>query len=539
MFVNFLSRVALTLAIFGALSGSALAGRVGPLAVAVAAAARDDAQLAGYYRSVGYAPLWVGTKAAQSARRQALLRAVGRAGLHGLPPDRYDVDRLRDLMADARTIRQRGTLDVELSRFLLRFAADLRHGILDPRAVVPAIKRDAASLDGPDLLREFEHSSPIAFLNGLAPRSREYARLLREKLSIEDAIRLGSWGAPVAAAHLEEGGAGADVVALRDRLAAMGYLARFSGRSFDASMRKAVQAFQKDHGLTVDGVAGGRTIGELNVGPDCRLGQILVAMERERWMDADRAGTYIWVNLPDYHARIVREGEVVFETRSVIGTSGDGRQTPEFSDRMERMVINPSWHVPRSIVVEEYLPDLRANPYAHANLQIVDRAGRVVSRERGFSQYGARNFPYAMRQPPGPDNALGRVKLLFPNRYHVYLHDTLARHLFDLPRRAFSHGCIRLDDPYGFAFALLAMQSHDPEGEFQRRLATGREDRVELARSLPVHIVYRTAIAKPRGGMEYRDDVYGRDGRILNALLAEGVRLPGLDRWLASSEIGR
>ncbi len=442
-------------------------------------------------------------------------------------------------MVEASTPRQQGALDVELTRLFLSFAADLRNGILEPRTVVPAIRREAPRRDGPRLLRAFARSSPLAFMNGLAPRSREYARLLREKLRLEDAIRLGSWGAPVDASPLEEGDAGADVVALRNRLAATGYLGGSAGRSYDAEIRAAVEDFQQDHGLAVDGVAGGRTLGELNTGPDRRLGQILVAMERERWLNLDRGRTHIWVNLADYHARLIRDGEVVFETKSVVGKAEDGRQTPEFSDRMERVVINPYWHVPRSIVVDEYLPDLRANPYAHRQLQIVDRGGRIMDRGRGFSQYSARNFPYSMRQPPGPDNALGRVKFMFPNRYNIYLHDTPAKHLFDLPMRAFSHGCIRLEDPYGFAYALLAMQFDDPEGEFHRRLATGREERVELAASLPVHLVYRTAMTKLPGGMEYRDDVYGRDGQVLSALMAEGVRLPGLDRRLASSGFDR
>ena len=172
-------------------------------------------------------------------------------------------------------------------------------------------------------------------------------------------------------------------------------------------------------------------------------------MERERWMNMPLGDRHIWVNLADFTAQIRDGDKVTFETRAVIGANECDRRSPEFSDEMEMMVVNPTWYVPRSITVKEYLPMLQRNPYAAGHLRIIDRAGRVVDRAtRSISrQYTEHNFPFAMSQPPSDGNALGKVKFLFPNHWNIYLHDTPAKSLFDREVRAFSHGCIRLNDP--------------------------------------------------------------------------------------------
>jgi murein L,D-transpeptidase YcbB/YkuD len=193
---------------------------------------------------------------------------------------------------------------------------------------------------------------------------------------------------------------------------------------------------------------------------------------------------------------------------------------------MEFMVINPSWYVPRSIATREYLPQLQRNSGAVSHLEIRDSNGRVVNRNNvNFANYNARTFPFSMRQPPSTQNALGLVKFMFPNQYNIYLHDTPAKSLFGHNTRAYSHGCIRLNDPFDFAYALLAAQESDPEAFFQSRLRTGAESRVNLETHVPVHIVYRTAFTDVTGTPQFRRDIYGRDGRIWTALEQEGVAL--------------
>jgi murein L,D-transpeptidase YcbB/YkuD len=253
---------------------------------------------------------------------------------------------------------------------------------------------------------------------------------------------------------------------------------------------------------------------------------VIVAMERERWSNMSRGARHIEVNLADFTAKIIDNGKVTFSTRSVVGARDTKRQSPEFSDQMEFMVLNPSWHVPRSIATGEYLPQLQQDPYAVDHLVITDRSGRQVDRaSMDFNNYTPQTFPYAMRQPPSQRNALGLVKFMFPNKYNIYLHDTPAKNLFARETRAYSHGCIRLADPFDFAYALLAKQTSDPEGFFQSKLASGKEVQVNLQHPVPVHIIYRTAFVNGKGQIQYRRDVYGRDARIWQALSEAGVAL--------------
>ena len=494
---------------------------------AIAETASPDDALATFYRENGYQPIWVGDDEDDLKRRAAFLQVLEVAGEHGLPADRYRPEDVRALLAGARSTRDRGRIEVEMSRLFLRFAMDKNTGILTPAKVDSGIKREVPVRDALQMLRDFEASLPLAYLRGLTPTSPEYTRLVREKLQLERRIDEGGWGARVSAGSLAPGAQGDQVVALRDRLIAQGYLRRSATRVFDDEMGRAVAEFQRDNGLTDDGVAGSTTIDKINIAPEVRYGQILVAMERERWMNIERGKRHIWVNLTDFKAKIIDDGEVTFETRSVIGKDVPDRMTPEFSDVMDHMVINPSWYVPRSIVVGEYLPVLQSNPNALSYMEITDSRGRVVPRHN-FSQYSARSFPYAMRQPPSSRNALGLVKFMFPNKYNIYLHDTPAKDLFSREVRAYSHGCIRLNDPFDFAYTLLAAQSDNPRALFDGHLRTGRETRVNLEDPVQVHLVYRTAYTKAAGGMEYRRDIYGRDARILAALRAAGVAMPDI-----------
>jgi murein L,D-transpeptidase YcbB/YkuD len=209
----------------------------------------------------------------------------------------------------------------------------------------------------------------------------------------------------------------------------------------------------------------------------------------------------------------------------VIGKNEADRRTPEFSDEMEHMVINPSWGVPRSIVVKEYLPLLRQNPNAVGHLQVVDGRGRVVPR--GSVDFSG-SFPYGLRQPPSDENALGKVKFMFPNQYNIYLHDTPSKSLFDKEVRDYSHGCIRVADPFELAHELLSWQTDNAEAEFAAALNSDRETTVKLKESLPVHLVYFTAYPDAKGRMTYRRDIYGRDAALFEALQTAGVELAGV-----------
>lgn len=496
----------------------------------IAESVGGQAGLGQFYRERDFAGLWVGDDAASVARRNALLTAFDGAAAHGLPAQRYDTGLLIARLQVADTLDERVAMEVELSRLFLRYAADIRTGILDPKRLGIHSQRNVAQIDGAALLTRFAQSaSPYAEIQSLAPQSPEYARLLAAKLRLEALVAAGGWGPVVQADRLDPGNSGPAVIALRDRLVAQGFLNPTYTDRYDAEITAAVRAFQAANGLSEDGIAGQGTLGALNTPAETRLQQVIVAMERERWLGDARGPRHIWVNIADYSSRIYDHDVETFRTRSVVGALDADRQTPEFSDEMDYMVVNPSWHVPRSIVVNEYLPQLQANPAAVGHIRVIDSRGRIVDRSTAnFAQFTPASFPYSMVQPPSNSNALGLVKFMFPNPWNIYLHDTPSKDLFGRETRAFSHGCIRLADPFDFAYALLSRQTDDPRGVFHRALDSGTETRISLEQPVPVHLDYRTAFTTPEGGLEFRRDVYDRDAVIWRALQAEGVAAAGV-----------
>lgn len=496
---------------------------------AVSEAASRDKDIAAFYQSNGYKPVWTGAGEADRARRAELIRAIESAASHGLPVARYDPAGLLATLRAVRSPRDRGLAEVEMSRVFLQYARDIQTGVLIPKRIDPRIVRDIPYRDRTAYLTGLVNAKPASFFRSLPPHSLEYNALLKEKMAMERLLSQGGWGPVVPAKSLEPGDQGNAVVALRNRLIAMDYMSRSNSMTYDPALTDAVQQFQIAHGLNADGKAGAETMKQINIGVEQRLQSVMVALERERWFNTERGKRHILVNIPDFTAKVVDDGVVTFRTRSVVGANTSDRPTPEFSDVMEFMVVNPSWYVPRSIVTKEYLPALKRNPNAAGHIEITDSRGRKVNRGAvNFSQYSARNFPFSMRQPPSRGNALGLVKFMFPNKHNIYLHDTPSKSLFARDVRAFSHGCIRLADPFDFAYALLAAQTSDPEGEFKSVLGTGREQRINLVDPVPVHIIYRTAVTNARGHTEYRADVYGRDARIWDALSKAGVAMGGV-----------
>ena len=494
---------------------------------ALATSAADSDVVATWYQGHQFVTLWTGPQDAE--RRQALLLALDHAADNGLPTQRYDSNALRLAFAAVQTEGDRGRLEAAMTKAYLQYARDISSGVLVPTQVEAGIKREAVRPD-PNLLMAAAQGGDFSrFLSSLPPHAPEYARLMKEKFRLEDQIAAGSFGEVIPAKSLKPGATGAPVVAMRDRLMALGYLPRSVTATYDASIQAALQHFQSDRGITPDGVAGEATVAALNASPEDRLKAVIVAMERIRWLgNAPLGARHIWVNQPAFVAQIVDDGAVTFQTKVVIGRVGKDTESPEFSDEMEYMDINPTWSVPRSIVVKEYLPQLQRNPNAQGQLQVIDRSGRVVPRGAvDFAAYTAANFPFALRQPPMDGNALGKVKFMFPNQYNIYLHDTPSKSLFGKEVRAFSHGCIRLGDPFDFAYTLLARQSDNPQSLFASYLNKGAEAQLVLEQKVPVHLVYFTAWPNAQGGMDYYRDIYGRDADVFAALNAAGVSLAG------------
>lgn len=488
----------------------------------LAAQVAEHPGLADFYGTNGLKPIFIGVEGA--ARRTALIAAVEQAASHGLPVRRYD-------QAGLRRLDRKAVLGVEdeirFARAFADWSHDISGGVLDPRKVESGIKREVHRPRTGDLLRAFAAAAePAAVLADLPPHDPRYEALRRALTSQSQLIAPAD--APAVPDGLWRSGVSDPAIAaLRVRLASIGFAAPPAGSplTFDAPLQQAVAAYQQAAGLPADGVAGPRTVARLNRGTGPEAEAILVALERMRWMRGhDLAARHVWVNLPEFNARIYENGQEIFETRVVVGKANREFETPEFTELMKYMVVNPRWNVPRSITVKEYLPRLQANRHAVGHLDVVDGAGNVISRDRiDFRQYTAKSFPYRMRQKPSDDNALGQVKFMFPNPWNIYLHDTPTKHLFNQSSRAYSHGCIRVGRPVDLAHELLKGQVESPEAVFSKALKSGRETYLNLRPPLPVHLVYFTAFPDETGKIRRFPDIYGRDALVYAALIKAGL----------------
>jgi hypothetical protein len=254
---------------------------------------------------------------------------------------------------------------------------------------------------------------------------------------------------------------------------------------------------------------------------DGKIGSLRAGLERLRWLPRETAGRQVMANIPTFEVVALIDGAETSRRAAIFGQLS--RQTPEFSDAIEYVVFNPWWDVPDSIARKDKLAQFRRDPGAISRMgyRIYDRAGNTVDASViDWNKVSASGFPYRIRQAPGPANALGQVKFIFPNPYAVYLHDTPERALFERTARTFSSGCIRVQDPVGLAGWVLEETPGWGQAEIDAAIATGTETRASLAAPMPIHIVYLTPFPDAAGTVTYAPDVYGRDGAVLEALAA-------------------
>lgn len=495
-------------------------------------AALADPDAAAFYASRGDAPLWTSGDGARAAVLIATLRA---ADGHGLPVARYRPDALAAALARTDDAG-RGAAEAALTRAFLQYARDVASGVLEPRSIARDIKVDPPRPHPAALLRAAAAApNMVAHLAALAPADPGYETLRDRYRALSAVAASGDWGPAVpAGATLRPGDSGPRVAALRARLARLGDLAPAAPSAadalFDPQLAEAVRRFQARHGLNQDGAVGPATLAAINVSAGFRAGQLAVNLERMRWLNRPLGEKRIVVNQPDYTVTLFDGDAVLFRERVVVGQPRF--KTPEFSDEMEYLVLNPTWHLPRSIATKELLPLLQEDPsvLARRGMRLVRTDGGPLPLDpsaHDFSGYTARNFPYSVKQAPSDDNALGRVKFMFPNGDSIYLHDTPTKKYFARDVRALSHGCVRVQDPLLLATLLLAPQQADPRGFIDAVLASGRERYVYLDRPVPVHLTYRTAWIDDAGALQLRADVYRRDAAALAALTAVGVAAPG------------
>ena len=253
----------------------------------------------------------------------------------------------------------------------------------------------------------------------------------------------------------------------------------------------------------------------------------MLNLERLRWRTTQDLKRRIEVNQAAFRMTVYDDENMpIHESRVVIGKSERRLQTPEFSRRMSYLVLNPRWNVPRSIVMREFLPEAKADPtfFERQNMDLY-RRGKIIdaTKDVNWEQMTPEIFGehFGVIQKPGPGNALGNVKFMFPNGHNIYLHDTPSKHLFSTEMRAHSHGCVRVERPFALAWLLLSEQSADPGEMIENILATGDETEVPLERPIPIHLLYLTSWVDHEGTLHFREDVYGRDEALARALHAD------------------
>jgi murein L,D-transpeptidase YcbB/YkuD len=293
-----------------------------------------------------------------------------------------------------------------------------------------------------------------------------------------------------------------------------------SSMVFDSTMMKAVKNFQQRFGLTVDGVIGADMISELNVPLSYRIQEIMINMERSRWVPAEIGGDYLAVNIPEYMLHVYEGDSLKWECNVVVGSVAN--QTVIFNDKMKYIVFSPYWNIPSSIVAKEILPAAKRNPsYLNKkNMEVVSSGGVVDPYSIDWEKYSGYKFPYTIRQKPGPNNSLGRVKFIFPNNYNIYLHDTPSKSLFEESSRAFSHGCIRVGEPLRLAEYLLRNDSTWTHDKIVQAMNSGKETTVTLQKTVPVFIAYFTAWVDRKGRINFRKDIYGHDARMAKVMFS-------------------
>lgn len=477
--------------------------------------------LQGYYVGRKGEPLWIG----RQQRLNGFLQALRNAQAEGLEPSDYPVGELSRFAPVFMRLNGLDKAEIELyySALFLRFARDLKVGRFLPNKIDPTLYWQKKTIDPVRALELLAQAPDMrSFITQWQPQIRDYAGLKTALSRFRDASEAGGWAVVPFDGVLKPGEQNSSVPALHRRLAFSD--AELHGSrdrtslSYDGELVEAVKRFQLRHGLEPDGVIGKQTLFALNIPVEDRIRQIVVNMERWRWMPEDLGQDHVFVNIAGYQLRRVRQGRVEENMRVVVGKPY--HQTPVFSDEIEYLEFNPYWNVPYSIAVKEELPKLRADAAARAarGFEAVVDGRAVALTSIDWNRVSASNFAMRLRQKPGPDNALGRVKFMFPNRFNVYLHDTPARSLFGRAQRAFSHGCIRLARPLDLAEQLLRAARGWDRARIDEVLASDKRTVVRLAERLPVHLTYATVWLDENGLVHFRPDIYARDAKLEKAL---------------------
>jgi len=479
------------------------------------------------YRSREYLPLWSDDRGPLPIAGE-VLSLVADAAREGLEPARYPLDHARTLLENARSIDDLAELEIVLSEAWLSYAHDVSLGRVEP-AAIDSLWRHGAPLTLTETLRAaLARDDVVEALRDLAPPFEGYRRL---RLALEHyrTLAAGPWDALPEGPSLTPGATGPRVTAVRERLIALGDLSHAaSGPVYDSSLMAAVRRFQERHGLAADGLVEGATLAALNVAPAARVRQLEANLERWRWLPRALGARRIVLNIPAFSIELVEDDRVVLALRAVVGRTD--WPTPIVSGVVTHVVLNPSWRVPHDIAVSELLPLVRADPHhlAREGIEVLSATGRPVDPDAvDWTTMTDTAFRLRFVQAPGPRNPLGLVKLEFANPFAVFVHGTPQPEQFRQAQRALSHGCVRTEQAVELAVYLLRDDPAWSRDTIRAALERGQQLRIPVRKPPAVHLAYWTAWVNAAGAVQFRDDVYGWDAKLLEAL-----------QWWSSRNVG-
>ncbi|MGD8959210.1 MAG: L,D-transpeptidase family protein [Desulfobacteraceae bacterium] len=476
------------------------------------------------YERCGFCLLW-----GNPDNVAGLMQEIAAIGEDGLDSGDYHFKALEDLQirieaTESPEPEQIADFDLLLSDSLIRLAYHLIFGKVDPENFNPHWNL-ALEIDDRDpvlFIEEVLTSGNLAkALDDLRPPHAVY-RNLKIALAAYRRIRTdGGWEPVPTGITLKFGMADERVSALRRRLSISGDLkdAPTESDMFDEQVEKAVKHFQRRHRLALDGTVGKNTLEALNMPVQARIDQIRINLDRARWVLHAINGNFVLVDIAGFEAYFFRGNNKLWESRVQVGTPY--RRTPVFRSNIKYLVFNPTWTVPPGILKKDILPAVKKNPnyLKERSINVIDHQGNIISREAvDWSQYPQKRFPYMLRQEPGPGNALGLIKIMFPNKHLVYLHDTPSKSLFEREERTFSSGCIRVERPFELAELLLGNPVKWNQESIQTLIASQKTATINLPEHIPVLLLYWTVAVEQDGTVHFKKDPYNRDNQVLEGL---------------------
>lgn len=478
--------------------------------------------VAAFYQARGNKRAW------KSGDAEHVVKAIHGIERDGLDPSIYHLQTLESSIADreAPTAKSEAELDLLLTDAVAAMIDHMRYGRVRPASLDRRWNvdpRDGAPPLEQEIAKVVEAGRVEDALAAERPRHFIYDGLVGALAQLRDIAAKGGWGTVPDGKPIRPGATDPRIAAVRKRLAASGELGRGADTEsprYDATLVEAVKLFQARHRLDPDGIVDAGTVAAMNVSAEERANQVRVNLERARWVLHGLSDEFLLVNLPAFKAYLIRGGKNVWEARTQIGQEAEEWQTPTFRADMRTVVFNPDWTVPRNILAKEVLEGMRQDPsyLAEKNLALFDQNNQPVDASSvDWDSETGETFAYTVRQPPGEDNALGRVKFLFPNKYSIYLHDTPTKGNFQAEQRTFSHGCIRLENPLDLAERVLGPQGWS-RGRIEDAVASGETQNVAIKNPFPVLIVYWTVSVGASGEIRYTQDFYHLDPPVLAAL---------------------